>query len=405
MTSPAHELRRVWALSALVLAGCMAGQSGQMSVSRGETPRPAGPPEATSTTQVALLQPPGTEQPHSAPRPSQVVPPPGPVVPASFSSHADPTRPRLTVRAWVNGKPIFDEDLLRDAAPALAMNERYPEPQRSANRLDILKQHLQKLIEREMILQDAFHKLDKNKVAMDRLKEAAEKQFNKKVREWRSGAGGDEAFKEALRAQGTTLEELRKNHEREFIAQTYVGSRIGPQMDAIGHLDLREYYDQHQNEFQTVDRAEWQDIFIAVGARHATLAEARRFAGELAARLRAGEDFARLMQHDDGDSRQYRNGRGAGERRGEIKPAELEAHLWTMKDSEVGLLELSTGVHVYRLLKRHYAGQLPFDDKIQAQIRTKLKNEIFMRERKLIIRELTAKAVIEVVGTDRNPLP
>jgi parvulin-like peptidyl-prolyl isomerase len=404
MTSPAHELRRVWALSALVLAGCVAGQSGQMSVSRGEAPRPAGPPEAGST-QVALLQPPGTGQPPTVPRPAQVVPPPGPVVPASLSSRPDPGHPRLTVRAWVNGKPIFDEDLLKDAAPALAMNERYPEPQRSANRLDILKQHLQKLIERELILQDAFHKLEKNKVAMDRLKEAAEKQFNKKVREWRSGAGGDQEFKEALRAQGMTLEELRKNHEREFIAQTYVGSRIGPIMDGIGLPQVREYYDQHQNEFQTVDRAEWQDIFVAVGPRHATPAEARRFAGELVARLRAGEDFARLMQYDDGDSRQYRNGRGAGERRGEIKPAELEAHLWNMKDGEVGLLELSTGVHVYRLLKRHHAGQLPLDEKVQAQIRTKLKNEIFVRERKLIVRELTARAVIEVVSTDRNPLP
>ena len=68
-----------------------------------------------------------------------------------------------------------------------------------------------------------------------------------------------------------------------------------------------------------------------------------------------------------------------------------------MRDGDVGpILDISTGVHVFRLVKRTYAGQMPFDEKVQAQIKNKLKREVWERERERIIRELTAKAVIQI---------
>src|SRR5260370_29391985 len=81
---------------------------------------------------------------------------------------------------------------------------------------------------------------------------------------------------------------MRRQFERNFLSMEYIKSLIWTKMDKIGHQDIREYYEQHRNEFQTVDGVKWQDLFIALGPQHPTLASARLFGEHLAARLRRG---------------------------------------------------------------------------------------------------------------------
>jgi parvulin-like peptidyl-prolyl isomerase len=389
-----HGLRCLLALPMLA-AGCLSSPDPRHN--------PPGPPQQAEKAQgdaapvVARLQRPEAD---SASRPV-------PAAPAA-PSVADPSglRPaQLTIRAWVNGKPIFDDELVQDSAADLFNNQRLPEPQRSARKLEIFKDHLQRLIDMEVVLQDAYRKLEKNKQALDKLKDIANRQFEKRLREIRDKLGSEDRFQEWLHIQNMTVDKLRLREERVFISQQYLYSRVGSTEDAVGPLEEKEYYDQHPNEFRTVDKVEWQDLFLAVGPKHPTLADARRFADQVVARLRRGESFATFQQYDDGVGASN-HGLGIGQQRGQIQPREVEAYLWNMRDGEVGPpLELSTGVHVFRLVKRHHAGQLPFDEKVQAQIRIKLRNEIGERERKQIIRELTEHAIINVVSPAQSPLP
>jgi len=102
-----------------------------------------------------------------------------------------------------------------------------------------------------------------------------------------------------------------------------------------------------------------QDVFIAVGPKYPTPADAKRFAEDLIARCRTAEDFAKVLAYDDGDSK-FRGGEGLGQRRGEIRPPELEPMLFQMREGQIGpVFELPTGVHVFRVMKREYAGQMP----------------------------------------------
>jgi hypothetical protein len=308
----------------------------------------------------------------------------------------------VRTRAWVNGRPIFDEEVLDDAIDELARNAENPEPLRTARRQEIFRTHLERLIEIEVIMQEVNRRLGKVPRVMDKLREEADKHFDKELRKWKRQFPDEVTFEQWLRHRGQTLKEMRKQKEREFLSEQYILSRIMPIVDSIGHLEIRQYFDEHLNEFQAPDRVEWQDLFIAVGPQYPTLAHARAFAEQLIQQLRAGTEFTELLKYVDGFSR-YAKGKGEGETRGQIKPAEVEKYLWEMKDGEIGPpLELSTGVHVFRLVKRTYAGQLPFDEKAQTQIRNKLKDEIYKRERKRIIRELTARSVIQI---ERHPIP
>jgi parvulin-like peptidyl-prolyl isomerase len=179
----------------------------------------------------------------------------------------------------------------------------------------------------------------------------------------------------------------------------YVRSRNFPQVERYtSHQEIVTYYHDHPSEFQAVDNVKWQDIFIDA-SRYRSRDEARNFADQVAARARAGDDFNQLLKFDNGDS-SYRNGEGFGQRRGEIKPIEAEPILFNLKDGEVGpIIEMPTGFHVIRLVKRQYAGLIPLDQKTQEEIRRKLQNLVADRESKRLLAELKQKATIEVEKT------
>ncbi|HYT87908.1 MAG TPA: peptidylprolyl isomerase, partial [Gemmataceae bacterium] len=192
------------------------------------------------------------------------------------------------------------------------------------------------------------------------------------------------------------IDHFRRQQERTFIAQEYIRSRIQPWVQQVCPAMIKEWYDQHPNEFRTLDKVKWQDIFIAT-PNHGSAAAARRVAEEIVERVKRGDTFDNYLKLDEGDSWKWRQGNGNGEQRHEISPPELMPYLFAMKDGQVGpLVELSTGYHVFRLLKREVAGQKPLDDKLQTTIAAKLKNEIAEREYKRIIKELKERAVIVI---------
>jgi hypothetical protein len=304
----------------------------------------------------------------------------------------------VRIRAKVNGVAILDEELKNATYGALMELRNQPEPQRSALEKQVLEKALENLIEREIILAEVFAKLGGNKggeKVLEKLRATADKEFSKQVRTMKKQAhcATDEQFKQFLLTQGQNLDAMKRQFERTLMATEYMRYLVLERAQKYGLADEWEYYRQHPNEFQTVDAVQWQDIFISA-VQHGGLDEARRVALGLMVRGRAGADFAQLAEMDEGDSK-FRNGEGYGKRRGEIKPAEAEASLFQMRPGDIRLVELATGVHVIKLVKRDYAGLMPFDEKTQKFILNKLKNEAAEREWRKIIKDLRAKVVIE----------
>lgn len=309
----------------------------------------------------------------------------------------------VRIRAQVNGLPIFDDEVREATYQYLVMTVNLPEPERTQRQREIYERELDKLIEREMILSEALGKLKTLRPQyLEKLSEAAKKEFDKQVRSMKSRAAEsglviktDEEFKALLRQQGLTLEGIKRQIERSFMAMEYMRSRIFPEIERLGFPQLQEYYDEHPGEFQIEDRVVWQDIFIDA-SKFPDHEAARRFALQVLAQAQKGVNFLELSKkYDNGDS-SYRNGEGYGQRRGEIKPPEAEPILFQLKEGELGpLIEWSSGFHVIRLVKRDYAGARPLDDKTQAEIRKKLQNLIADREFKRIVADLRRVAKIE----------
>ncbi|MCI0458690.1 MAG: peptidyl-prolyl cis-trans isomerase [Gemmataceae bacterium] len=388
--------------SVVILGGCASHRAGALPVSR-DTPFALGLDAPEPEARVARAQiperdrhlppPPVTQATNVAPPRPQFAPPP--------AGPAQEERRGISVRAWVNNRPIFDEEVLMGVGRrAQEIMEQSP-TQRVAYQTKVYNEELNQVIERELILQDAYRKLEKNQKVLDKLRQAARREFEKKVarivKELQKKNGG--TYEQVHHQLGKeTLDTLRRQEERNFIASEYIRSRVHIHLQRVGHEDIRAYYNQHLSEFRTEDRVQWQNIFICVGGPHGgTAVEARRFAEQILDRVRRGERFDAFLHLDDGMSWRSRKGEGEGQQRGKIKPAELERYLFALKEGDVGpLVELSTGYHLFRVVKREYNGQLPFDDKVQLRIANKLRGEVAEREYKRVVKELRERAVIAI---------
>src|ERR671925_643865 len=79
-----------------------------------------------------------------------------PVRPANYQPIPEPNPAQVAVRvlAQVNGIAILDKEVKEACYPQLMATQSLPEPEQSARRAEIIRQTLQQIIEREVILQD-----------------------------------------------------------------------------------------------------------------------------------------------------------------------------------------------------------------------------------------------------------
>lgn len=309
------------------------------------------------------------------------------------------------ILAMVGPNPIFEEEV-RQARPSFLGTLPDSERQRyfastgeDKKRLeheytDMVLDHF---IDREVVLQDAYRRLNQfGQRNVEKLKEAANKEADRELRRYRGrfNLTTEDEIKEFFLKQGTSLEAWRVQREREFMYTEYLRFRVAPALERIGHREIVEFYQQHPEEFQMVDAVQWQDLFVDA-SRYPSREAARRFAEQLLQRVRTGDDFPALAaQYDNGESR-LRKGEGTGRRRGEVRPVEVEAVLFAMRDGDAEIVEISTGYHLVRLVKRDYAGQMPLDAKTQKLIQDKLRSDLFRRESQRLIDCLRRTATIQ----------
>jgi parvulin-like peptidyl-prolyl isomerase len=312
-------------------------------------------------------------------------------------------KPKVMVR--VNGEPIPNDQLLSAVLPKLVRLHREPEAAKQIQ--ELLDKTRDQFIDREVLYQEAVRLLQAdNPRGLKQLETLQQADFDKRMREHKEkNSMSDEQFLENLRRSGVSMDDLRRNARREFIADEYLRSRVWPIIQReTTYPELFAYYEQHAAEFHRQDSVDWEDIFIAIGSkRNPAWEDAQRSAKSVTSRLRHGEPLAQLLDQDDGDSKS-RGGDGLGHERSQIDPPQLEQRLFKMKAGQVALVKIATGYHVIRLTRRVHAGQIPFNNETREVITARLRREIAERESKRVVRELRAKAVIET-GPDTHPNP
>jgi len=260
---------------------------------------------------------------------------------------------------------------------------------------------LRRIIARELILDEMYTKLKKGgkMAAIDDIKDYAGKAADHTIRGIRKhyGNASEEDFLEILRMQGLTLPVIRRQLERQTMADEYVRSALKDKGRTPGLADMRDYYDKHPDEFKTTDKVVWLDIFISFN-KHPTARAAYDHAEGVLQKASLGAEFAALAKLYDNGLSSMQGGVGIGHERGKIQPADVEATVWSLKEGEVGgLVQTPVGYHIVKVVKREYAGQRPFDAKVQSEVREKLFMKYREAELSKMVAELWRKGPVRLI--------
>jgi parvulin-like peptidyl-prolyl isomerase len=176
----------------------------------------------------------------------------------------------------------------------------------------------------------------------------------------------DEAqFQAALKQEGMTMADLRKQLERTMIVQRVQQTEVMSKLQ-VTDAELKMYYDSHKESFTTKPQLTLREILVSVptsdrGVNVGLEEEAKAKAEDIRRRLIAGEPFARLAA-DLSDSPSKANGGLVGPITMDVLAPEFQQALTGLKPGDLApVLRTSRGYQVVKLETMETATVKPFE--------------------------------------------
>jgi parvulin-like peptidyl-prolyl isomerase len=197
----------------------------------------------------------------------------------------------------------------------------------------------------------------------------------------------EDELKEQLLREGMTLADLKRNIERSILRRQVLARELEPR-SVVSEAEVTAAYEERRADYSRPEQVKLQEILLKGP-------EAEAQAADLAARARAGEDFAELARtHSEAATRAT-----AGDL-GTLSPAELSPEL---KSAATTLaaggvsdpIRCRDGVRILRLVERTPAGVTPLDD-VKAAIRERLAQDKWTTEYQRYVEGLRKGASVDV---------
>jgi len=311
---------------------------------------------------------------------------------------------KVRVIAYVNNLPIFDSELREAVIPHLRELQNLPDAEAEKKFKEIQAQQMENLVDRELVVSKVTKILSNKNAppkAMDELKREASRQYDQRIKEIKKEYKlvSEEQVRQFFVKSGMSLDNYRRNIERNFICQTYVHQMITGKLEHLQLSQIHDYYMRHQDEYAIKDHVKWQDIFLDA-SKFPDRAAARNSAVRVENELRSGADFAKCSaQLRQAGYNPLPDDSGVGEGPGEITPAELETAVFALSAGQVGgPVEVPGGFHIFKVIERTKAGVKPFEDpETQRDVTEKLKNLLYHKEYLRLIEDLKGESVIQIL--------
>ncbi len=208
----------------------------------------------------------------------------------------------------------------------------------------------------------------------------------------------DEQFNEALKSEGMTMLDLRRQLEKQMLVSRVQQAEVMGKI-SVGDEEVKAYYDAHPAEFASVPQVTLREILIEVptsadGVNVGLDDEARTKAAEVHKRLLAGEPFPR-MAADASDASSKANGGLLGEIPwADISP-ELQQELQALKVGEfTRVLRTPRGYQILKVDSRIDGTLKPLADAREA-----VSEQVFESKRRVefgrYLARLRSQAIIE----------
>ncbi len=198
----------------------------------------------------------------------------------------------------------------------------------------------------------------------------------------------EEQFNNILMQQmGMTLEEFKEAQKTQYIARTVIQQFVINKI-VIDEAEMRAYYDEHIEDYQTPFSYSIQEIVLYYDPSTKVFVESR--AKSILEELKNNKiDFATAVSlYSESESKEL-NGELKNLKKGDLNE-KLEEAVLSLKVGEITMVELPDSIHIIKLIERNDPKPLPFEkvrDKIEEKLRQPLvqeKIDKFLKELKSI---------------------
>lgn len=373
---------RILALGlAVLLTGalaCKPAPEGEEAAPAAATPSGEAAPSSPSAASPAA--------PGGTTTPAQPAAPGIPAQPGAQEAFSPDKLPAVV--ATVNGQEIKKEDLLQGLQVAqmqLAQMGRLPQ---GAPPASFYREVLNNLIAQKLLQQEA----KKQGIKAD------EKEVDQQIATLKKRFPTEQDFQKALASQGINEASLRQEARDTLAFQKYLKTEVLGN-NQVTEQAARDFYNKNQDKMQQPERVHVRHILVKAEANApaADKAKAREKAEALLARVKGGEDFAKVAQEaSDDKSSGPRGGDLSWIARGQTVPHFENAAFGLKNPNDLsGVVETSYGYHVIQLLERQAASTVPFEQ-AKGQILQMLEQQQMQQQMEAKVNALKAKGKVEV---------
>ena len=197
----------------------------------------------------------------------------------------------------------------------------------------------------------------------------------------------EEQFQEQLAREGMTLEELKRNMGRNILRRQILARDLEPKV-MVTDTEVKADYDARKQEFSHSATVQLREILVKGD-------DALAQAGELAAKARAGDDFAELARSHSVAPSKASGGDLGKLARGEMN-ADLEKAAFALPAGAVSdPIPSGDGYRILKVEAKNDASITPFDE-VKEGIRRNLGEARMNKELESYIANLREKAIIDV---------
>ena len=361
----------------------------------------AEPPAVPPGRQVAPAAPAGpvrvqtSDETTAEPRPENATIPPSPERPPVLTMIETPAGQTAhlvdTVLAEVNGEVITREDILGPLRPQMEQwrKEHSTEAFESRCRAAVdLK--LRQAISERLVLQEARNGLS------DTEKEQIEADVAQTVTEMTARATSALQLEEALKKDGTSLDEEKNKLRDRLMVQRYLHEKIAPIVHTT-YSELLEYYNQVRDE-RYVQPTEMRLRLITIKKSESpTPDQARALAEAVFERAKAGENFATLATRYSHDAMASQGGDWGRMKNGSFRVKAVDKVLFALAAGQVGpLVETDDAFYILKADERLEGRTVPLSE-VQSTIEDEVRDRKFNQTVSDYVQKLYERAYVRIL--------
>ncbi len=290
------------------------------------------------------------------------------------------------VVARVNGKAVLGRDLEQRIRTELATigNPKWTSL-REEYRQELVNDAMGALVGAELIYQ---------KAAASGFK-ATEAEVQAEFTRFAKGFAGDAEMNLALADRGMDRAALMRELAKTVTVARYIADTIGKKI-TVTPADVSQYYQQHTEEFRHPDLVRSSHILLRVqdGATGEQDRLARQRAESILARVKKGEDFAKLAKEYSTDNSASQGGDLGFTPKGQLVP-EYEDVAFSLPVGGISdLVRTQFGYHIIKVTEKKKEGMATLAE-VQQELSDFLKNQKTQAELEKLVNQLRAQAKIE----------